>query len=76
MQFVALIAVLGCFLSTTVTAQSWGRVQSCPQGENAVGFHLFFENRQSRRLLAIFLTCTNGSRIISLNPLQDLPAGP
>ncbi|XP_046634209.1 vitelline membrane outer layer protein 1 homolog isoform X7 [Daphnia pulicaria] len=65
MQFVALIAVLGCVLPTTVTAQTWGPVRSCPRGQKAVGFQLWFENRPNRRLVAIVLICTRGSRIVS-----------
>jgi hypothetical protein len=65
MQFVALIAVLGCCLPATVTAQIWGPVQFCPRGQKAVGFRLYFENRQNRRLVAIVLSCTRGGRIVS-----------
>jgi hypothetical protein len=68
MQFVALAAVLGCFLPTTVTAQSspsWGRVQYCPRGQKAVGFRLAFEDLSARRLVSIVFICTRGSRITS-----------
>ena len=72
MQFVALTAVLGCFLSTTVKAQSlgdWGKVEYCPEGEKATGFSLKTEREQGRgddtALNAIALLCTRGSSIPS-----------
>ncbi len=72
MQFVALTAILGCFLPATVTATfwgDWGKVEHCPEGERANGFSLKTEREQRRgddtALNAIALICTSGSRITS-----------
>jgi hypothetical protein len=72
MQFVALMAVLGCFLPATVTATywgDWGKVEYCPEGERATGFSLKTEREQGRgddtALNAIALICTSGRRITS-----------
>jgi hypothetical protein len=72
LKFVALAAVLGCFLPATVTATfwgDWGKVEHCPEGERANGFSLKTEREQGRgddtALNAIALICTSGRRITS-----------
>ncbi|XP_046634277.1 vitelline membrane outer layer protein 1 homolog [Daphnia pulicaria] len=72
MKFVALTAVLGCFLPATVMATfwgDWGAVDFCPLGERAVGFSLKTEKPQGdgddTALNGIALRCSGGSRIRS-----------
>jgi hypothetical protein len=72
MQFVALMAVICCFLPTTVTAiywGDWGEVEHCPKGEQAIGFSLKTEREQGdgddSGLNSISLKCSGGSWIYS-----------
>jgi hypothetical protein len=71
-QFVALTAILGCFLPATVMTTfwgDWGPVDFCPLGERAVGFSLKTEKPQGHgddtALNGIALRCSGGSRIRS-----------
>jgi hypothetical protein len=61
MQFVALTAVLCCFLPTTVTATSgdWGEIERCPEGEVAFGFSLKIQQEEEDgAVTGISLRCT------------------
>jgi len=72
MKFIALAAVLCCFLPTMVTATiwgDWGPVEYCPNGERAIGFSLKTEAWQGdgddTALNSISLKCSGGSWIES-----------
>jgi hypothetical protein len=66
MKFVALTAVLGCFLPTTVTTtDDWGEVERCPKGELAIGFSLKTTKEGDGALSSISLKCAGGSWIYS-----------
>jgi hypothetical protein len=71
-KFVALTAVLGCFLPMTVKAQSWGdwgKVEYCPKGLRTIGFKLKTERPQGdgddTALNGIALKCSIGGWITS-----------